>query len=553
MFSLLRWFVLPVLLAMAWFAPRFGDRWLVKIERCGTHFAARKRMAVLSVFLAAMAARLALLWAMPVPVPSIHDEFSYLLQADTFIHARLTNPSHQMWRFLDTFHVLFHPTYQSIYPPAQGAVLAAGRLLGHPWVGVLLSMAGTCAVMTWMLQGWLPPGWALIGGVLFLLRIHLFSNWTEGYFGGAIALLGAALVLGAYRRIIHHHRLTDAVLMGVGVALLANSRPMEGFIFCIPIAAALLVWLASKRTPGWRVVGTPILLPLLAVLAGSAIFMGYYNWRVTQNALVLPRALYQHERLNLPVFLWQSPLKPLHYSNPQFEEFYNVVEPKLYFSSWAKLSREKAHDWWSFFMGSFLWLPFAALPWMIHDRRARLPLVVFVWCSLGLLAVRYFFPHYAAPMAAAFFILLIQALRHLRRWELKGRPIGIFLTRLVMVLLLVRVCGLTAQAYRHPLEDWSTRRAGIVQQLDQTPGKHLVIVRYAPNHFVHHEWVYNAADIDGAKIVWTREIPGQDLTPLLEYFQDRRIWLVEADHLPAQIEEYPDPLRLPSTPGENHP
>jgi hypothetical protein len=254
------------------------------------------------------------------------------------------------------------------------------------------------------------------------------------------------------------------------------------------------------------------------------------------------------------VFLWESPRPPLHYSNPQFERFYNVSEPKRYFSSWASLSREKLRAWWQFFLGSLLALPLVTLPWVVKDRRTRLPLVQFVWCALGLLTVRYFFPHYAAPMAAGFIILLVQAMRHLRRWEFKGRPIGIFLTRLVVVLLLVRAAQLTAKEYRHPTVKWSLYRASIVKQLEVNSGRHLVIVRYAADHMVDHELVYNGAEIDDSKIVWAREIPGQDMAPLLDYFRDRKVWLLEADLRPPELEEYPSPSQAPSfgTHPKNH-
>jgi hypothetical protein len=90
---------------------------------------------------------------------------------------------------------------------------------------------------------------------------------------------------------------------------------------------------------------------------------------------------------------------------------------------------------------------------------------------------------------------------------------------------------------------WEWERARLLDQLREDGGRHLMIVRYGPLHSPLNEWVYNEANIDGAKIVWAREMDTEQNRKLLEFFKDRAAWLVEVDH-----EESP-PKVLPYSAG----
>src|SRR6266498_3984811 len=158
-----------VLLAIlvAFICPTLGSGWFERAERRFSALARRRALSVILVGTAALALRAAVLPIEPIPEPIVHDEFGYLLAADTFAHGRLTNPTPPMWQHFETFSILMKPTYQCFAQPAQGMMLALGKVyFGHPFWGVWLSCGLMCAAITWMLQGWLAPEWALLGGLL---------------------------------------------------------------------------------------------------------------------------------------------------------------------------------------------------------------------------------------------------------------------------------------------------------------------------------------------------------------------------------------------------
>src|ERR1041385_3755572 len=310
-------------LVFALLFPRLGERWFQPIERSLARLARRRALSVVVVGGATLLIRVLLLPILPIPEPAVHDEFSYLLAADTFAHGRLANPTHPMWVHFETFHVNQKPTYVSMYYPAQGLFLALGQVLfGHPFWGVWLSTGLMCGAICWMLQGWLPPFWALIGGLLALIRLGTFSYWMNSYWGGSVAALGGALVLGTLPRIKRHPRLRDAVLMGVGLAILANSRPYEGLIYSLPLLLALLVWcIRETKVPKVDLL-KQVAVPMLTVLAVTFVWMGYYFWRTTGAPFRTPYAIYSTTYDSARFFPWQRTNYLHSYRHKVMADFY---------------------------------------------------------------------------------------------------------------------------------------------------------------------------------------------------------------------------------------
>jgi hypothetical protein len=525
-------FVLPAVLF-----PRDSERILGRIEGVFSRFAAHKFLAAAALFLFVIALRIALLAQLPVPNPGIHDEFSYLLMGDTFVHGRLANPPHPLWRSFETFHVLWFPTYASKYPPAQGLVLAFGELLGSPWIGVLLSAAAMAAAFVWMLQAWIPARWAFLAGVLAALRLCVASYWINSYWGGAVAAIGGALVLGAFGRINRRPSLAMGILLGLGVAILFNSRPYESVFFCIPVAMAILFWLRRQfrevetRRAALRLVVIPVGVILL--LAGG--MMARYNWRVTGHATLPPYAYDARLHDRAAMFVWQTPKPPIHYDNAEMENFYNQYERLAYDRSWATF-KSVFQDKWEHCSLAFLWpacwLLVPGIFFLYRDARFRLLLFTLLAVLFGYCLVVWPGPHYLAPATAIVFATLVQSIRHLRTIRIFRRPIGAALSRVIVLALLFDVTQLVAQRLGDS-QSWGgwglSDRADLLHELESTPGKHVVLVRYGPDHSVHEEWVFNSADIDASKVIWARDLPGEVNDQLLRYYPDRTIWLATPD------------------------
>lgn len=512
-----------------------------------SRLARRESLAVFAVGAGTVVLRVALIPVWGVPQPAWHDEFSFLLAADTFAHARLTNPPHPMWVHLEAFHIIQQPTYMSMYPPGQGLILAAGQLLGNPWIGQLLATALMGSCLCWMLQAWVPPRWALLGACLATLRIGLLSYWMNSYFGTSLPAVGGMLVMGELPRIKKQARMRDALGMGLGFAILANTRPYEGFVFCLPIAIALLAWIiAQKRLPG-AAVFRRLVLPLTLLVVTTVAGMGYYFWRVTGNPLVMPYMVNRQTYAVAPYFIWQKLRPEPVYHHAEMRDFYVNFEGRSFqegtsISGFLRRLERRIGMLWAFYVGPVFTLPLLAFPWVFRDRKMRLPLILAGAVIAGNVIETWTLVHYFAPALGLYFLLLVQCIRHLRVQRWRGRAAGQAMARAIlmvcvaMVVLRVSAMAVGAQI-EPPRKPVDPHRLTIQRELESMTGKQLVIVHYGPNHVPHDDWINNRADIDASKVVWARDM-GDHNRELLLYFKDRRAWRINADDSTAKLEAY---------------
>ena len=538
------YFLLPILIPLAFIQGNFAEGLFHRLEGWVERLATKPARMVLFVGVVSFVICAGLSLNTGILAPQTHDEFGYLLLGDTFAHGRVTNPPPPLWQHFETIHEIMLPTYTAKYPPGQGVALALGEVLGSPIIGVWISTALACAAMCWMLLAWVPARWALAGGLLTAFH-PLVLAWSQNYWGGAVAMGGGALVLGGFRRLLTEMRARDATMTGTGIMILANSRPYEGLLFCLLVALALLIWTIKTRKFGTRPFFLRLVAPLAVMMALLACEVGYYNWRVTGNPLEMPYMVHIQTYGIDPVFIFSEPRPEPVFRHREIRE---LQEAYLSYylsqrSSWSSLLKATAGKLEELFK-EYLWslllvVPLLGLPWALRrDRMVLLAFLIGVFFVVGLALETWMHTHYAAPGAAVFFLLVTASMRELGGWHCQGRHAGRNALRGLAVLLAISFVSTTIKLADVDHTKWYWQRQAILNRLKQEPERSLVIVKYDPNHNPNREWVYNEADMINAKVILARDM-GEKNKELLDYFHDRKAWVLHADVAKPQLEPYP--------------
>jgi hypothetical protein len=207
-----------------------------------------------------------------------------------------------------------------------------------------------------------------------------------------------------------------------------------------------------------------------------------------------------------------------------------------------------------FFFLPPLYLAAAAFFASLRQRR-------FVWVvvTLSIFALgTNFFPafqfHYIAAVTCLFILVAVTGLQQMTRIAVRGSLVGREAAGLIVLLCCARFLfwyGMHAADDREfsldarQVETWDSinhqnpvRRIMVARALAEVPGKLLVFVHYQPQHIFQDEWVYNAADIDDATVVWARDLGDEENQKLLRYYPGRLALLLEPDVRPPRLTRY---------------
>ncbi|HMJ62422.1 MAG TPA: hypothetical protein VK493_11690 [Bryobacteraceae bacterium] len=535
--------IVAAVVALYWFAPAVPRAAGRALHTLAGPLVRWPFAAVVAVAALPLVVRALLLPVLPIPLPRIHDEFSYLLAGDTFAHGRVTNPTHPLWPFFESFHVLAQPSYMSKYPPAQGLFLAAGQMLfGHPWWGVFLSVGIMCGAVCWMLEAWLPRRWAIVGGVAVALQFGITDYWMNSYWGGAAAAIGGSLLLGALGRLLGFRRFPSrpalyGAIIALGVAVLLNSRPWEGMTIMLPAGVAFVYWLA-KNPPKTAL---RALLPCSLLIAVTAGAMLYYAWRITGNPLRLPYVAVHKAYSVVPLFVWQpsTPAPEYHHAvmqrfYTQWETHYQSVDKLSTWRGWMDVEKTRLRMTKNvLFSNVSLILCALFLGFLLRRPGARFLAIALAVFLIGLAVEGWAQIHYFGPVIGVAAALKMLSLRRLSAIRFGERRLGLALASALLL------CGgidlLRHLDFKPARAGFARERDGIEHALEAQPGSHVVLVRYAEDHNPIQEWVFNKADIDASKVVWARDMSPQQDQQLFDYFKGRHFWLLTPDAGPLHL------------------
>lgn len=478
-----------------------------------------------------------LLWGGLNHVPIVHDEVSYVLQAETFARARWALPAPPMAQFFEQFHVLVDPVLASKYPPGHGILLAPGALIGLIGLMPLILSACTGGLIFALVRRIANPWPALLAWFLWLVapanlayRASYFSEVTTG-----------CLMLCAWWQLLNWRKSGERkslLLIAAAIGWSAITRPLSALAFALPIGVYVL-WRCFKRS-SWKQLGAAIALGALILL-----LLPWQSMAITGDWALTPYRHYSevYFPFDIPGFdkpLTQS-LRELPRDMQRFRELYLPYHDAHTLASLPSILLERVKlilhttwgSWWPLFAPLFL------LAGLRFSREA-----LFALASAVLLILAYLlFAHpaqwvlyYMEAQEILFMLTALgawQAIRGVMNFARRGESIpqeefssraGLAITVVILTMLPATLLHFAEVHERH-----ESRRAAQTEfegMLSALPEKSVVFVRYETDHDIHTSLIRNVPDMDAAH-AWTAYDRGSQNIELMLYAEGRTPYIFE--------------------------
>jgi 4-amino-4-deoxy-L-arabinose transferase-like glycosyltransferase len=471
-------------------------------------------------------------WDAWSPIAKVHDETSYLLQADIFARGRWTVPSPPIPDFFEQPHVQVVPAVASKYPPGHALLLTPGALVGFPALMPLL-LTGITAWLIVVLATRLANPWVGLTTWLIWLTAPIVLRFQPSYFS---ELTTTPLVLFSWWALLEWRETRRSrwlLLMALAIGWGAITRPLTMLAFAIPIGAVVLR--DTVRLRQWRDFG-------LAFLVGFAVLSILPLWsaKTTGDWRVSPIELYRKDYLPFDKIGFTTDTTP-----PR-----RTVSPvlKTTYDYFRMARTEQTLD---------------ALPRIVGERAInlasalfqgyRLPLALFALVGLSVIT---------APLGFALISGVILFVAHLpyAHWApwtvyyLEFTPVVAMLVATGLRAVLRRVTGddrriaagvalvgLMIATFAVPSIRWWKRdhhgRASFdrsfAESLKRLPTPAIVFIQYSPRFAQHVAVVFNKADLDRAPI-WVVHDLGARNADLRRLAPDRASFDFEEEQLVSQ-------------------
>lgn len=218
--------------------------------------------------------------------PAFHDEYSYLLQAETFLAGKLVWEVPSAAEHFHQVHVLSRDgIFASRYFPAVGLWLAPFVLLGKPVWGMWLAHGLTTGFLAMaasrvsLLAGAIVGFWVGASAGLVVFGNTLLSP--------TVAMMGLAVSWWAYQETLDSQRQRFALIAGLAIAWAFLARPLTA----VAITGPWGMYALGQSLINRRLHRSTLITLIIGFLPGPVLMAGY-NFAITGSPLVTPYGQY---------------------------------------------------------------------------------------------------------------------------------------------------------------------------------------------------------------------------------------------------------------------